>query len=183
MNRSVRADVYHMVPSSDDESRIVAELRRLKSQRSFRDLRIAMALQALQQTSSARIRNAAALALADMKAHDAKDSLVALLADSATKGARGTLLYALEQLGEAIPLSILIMIITDDSYEAREEALFFLAKGRFDCSSKELETVRAKLEALTTSTTDEERLQAVHRALDYLDQNPQLCERSADLKT
>ncbi len=167
MQRSARVDAPSR-SSPHDEGRLVEEMRTLRSQRTSRDLRTARALQVLEQTNSSRVRNAAALALADMKAHCAKETLVSLLAKPDTKGARGSLLYALEQLGEHVPLPILIQIIVDDTYEAREEALAFIITQRIECSTEEFVRSRAQLEATATSSTDAERLQAIRRALDYL---------------
>jgi hypothetical protein len=84
-----------------------------------------------------------------------------------TRGSRGSLLYALGQLGAAIPLPILAEIITDDSYEAREEALTFIRSNRVECSADEFATAKTALEAASTSG-DAETLQAVQRALKFL---------------
>jgi hypothetical protein len=48
-----------------DEGRLVAELRSLKSQRSRRAPRVAKGVEILEKTNSARVRNAAALVLAE----------------------------------------------------------------------------------------------------------------------
>jgi HEAT repeat protein len=121
----------------------------------------------LEHTNSARVRNAAALALVDLRAHDAKDALIDLLQRPGTRGARGTLLYALQQLGENVPLPILTEIIIDDSYEAREEALAFIISSHIECSAEEFARSRVRLEA-AASSADTDRLNAIHRALEYL---------------
>jgi HEAT repeat protein len=150
-----------------NETRLVEQLRGLKSQRSPRQTRVAMALQMLEQTNSSRVRNAAALALADLRALSAKDALVNLLTRPETTGSRGTLLYALEQLKVDVPLPILAEIILDESYEARDEALGLIAQQRIECSAEELEHARARLEAAHVQA-DDERSQAIRRALEYL---------------
>jgi HEAT repeat protein len=127
-------------------------------------------MQILEQTNSARVRNAAALALADLRAHNAKEALINLLTRPETQGARGTLLYALKQLGANIPLPILADIIADESYEAREEALGLIVQGRIECSTEEFARARAKLEAAHASA-DGERSEAIGRALEYLGTN------------
>jgi HEAT repeat protein len=152
------------------EDRLVEELRVLKSQRSRREPRVAKATQILEQTNSARVRNAAALALADLRAHSAKEALINLLTRPETRGSRGTLLYALEQLGADVPLSILVDIITKEPYEAREEALAAVARDRIECSAEEFARARATLEDAGASA-DEERSQAIRRALEYLRTN------------
>jgi hypothetical protein len=156
--------------SAGDESRLVAELRSLKSQRSPRQPRLAKALQILEQTNSARVWNAAAMALADLRAGGAKNALINLLTRPETQGSRGTLLYALEKLRADVPLTILAQIILDESYEAREEALSLIARGRIECSAEEFAGARARLDAARMSANDE-RSQAARRALEYLSVN------------
>jgi hypothetical protein len=150
-----------------DEGRLVEELRSLKSQRSPRQARIAKATQILEQTNSSRVRNAAALALTDMRAREAKDALINLLTRPDTIGSRGTLLYALEQLKADVPLPILAEIILNESYEARGEALGLISRDRIEYSAEEFARVRARLEAAHTSG-DNERSKAILRALQYL---------------
>jgi HEAT repeat protein len=124
-------------------------------------------MQILEQTNSSRVRNAAALALADLRDGSAKDALINLLTRPDTKGSRGTLLYALEQLGADVPLPVLADIIADDSYEAREEALALIARDCIEYSSVEIARARASLEAARASA-DTEHSQAIRRALEYL---------------
>jgi hypothetical protein len=167
MRHSVDANDLGADRSAGNESRLVEELRGLKGQRSPRQSRVAKAMQILEQTHSSRVRNAAALALADLRAHSAKYALINLLTRPDTAGSRGTLLYALEQLGADVPLAILADIIADESYEAREEALGLIVRGRIESSTEEFARTRAKLEAAHDSA-DDERSQAIERALEYL---------------
>jgi HEAT repeat protein len=167
MRHSVDANALGTERFSGKEGRLVDELRVLKSQRSRRGTRVAKAMQILEQTNSARVRNAAALALADLRALCAKEALINLLTQPETRGARGTLLYALEQLGADVPLAILADIIADESYEAREEALGLIEQGRIDGDTEEFAPSRARLEAAHASA-DGERSQAIGRALEYL---------------
>ncbi len=167
MKNSVPASSPQTAPSAADEGRLVAELRSLKGQRSPRSPRIARAVQVLEATSSPRVRNAAASALADLRARSAKDRLIDLLARPETRGSRGTLLYALEQLGANVPLPILAEIIADESYEAREEALGFIACNRIECSAEEFARSKEKLEG-AIAAADPDRIEAVQRALEYL---------------
>jgi|SRR5271169_3271574 len=167
MRHSADANALQSAPLSRDEGRLIEELKKLKSQRSPRRSRTAKALQILEQTNSSRVRNAAALALADLRDHSAKDALINLLTRPDTKGSRGTLLYALEQLGAEAPLPVLADIIANESYEAREEALAVIARDRSECSLEEMAGAQARLEAAGASA-DPERSQAIHRALEYL---------------
>lgn len=79
--------------NSGNENLLVEELRKIGSQKSRREARIAAVTRILKQTGSPRVRNAAALALADMRARDAADKLIDVLKRDDTKGYRGTLLY------------------------------------------------------------------------------------------
>jgi HEAT repeat protein len=167
MRHSADANALQSAPLSRDEGRLIEELKKLKNQRSPRRSRGAKALQILEQTNSSRVRNAAALALADLRKHSAKDALTNLLTRPDTKGSRGTLLYALEQLGAEAPLPVLADIIANESYEAREEALALIAHHRSECSPEEMAGAQARLEAADASA-DPERSQAILRALEYL---------------
>jgi hypothetical protein len=151
-----------------DEGRLVAELRSLKSQRSRRAPRVAKALEILEKTNSARVRNAAALALADLRTDAAKDRLIDLLSRPDTTGSRGSLLYALDRLGADVPLAVLAEIIVDDAYEAREEALTFIRSNRIECSAAECAHAKAVLEEAANASAEAERLRAIHEALDCL---------------
>jgi HEAT repeat protein len=153
--------------SIGDDNRTIADLRSLKSQRSSRAPRIARAIGILESATSSRVRNAAALALADLRAHDAKERLIDLLLRADTAGARGTLLFALEQLGADVPLPTLVRIIMEDAYEAREEALSFIETGRIEYTPEDLAHCENMLEG-ASAAADGERLQAFRRALRYL---------------
>jgi HEAT repeat protein len=167
MRQSVHVTTPQTALSAGDEGRLIAELRSLKSQRSRRGSRAAKAMQIIENTNSSRVRNAAALALADLRAANAKDVLIDLLTRSNTIGSRGTLLYALEQLGANVPLPVLADVISSESYEAREEAVAFIVSNRFECSADEFARSKAKLETAAVSA-DAERLQAIRRALGTL---------------
>ena len=161
-----RSDARHAT-SSEDEARLIKELRSLKSQRTRRQARVAKATRMAADTYSPRVRNAAALALADLQAASAKDVLIDLLRRPDTNASRGTLLYALDQLRAEMPVLILAEIVAEDSYEAREEALSFIASGRVEGSDEEFAHARSKLEA-AMAWADPERSQAIRRALGYL---------------
>jgi hypothetical protein len=121
----------------------------------------------LEQTNSSRVRNAAALALADLRAYGATDKLIDMLSRPDTRGSRGTLLYSLEQLRVDIPLPVLADIIINEPYEAMEEALAFIVSNRFECSADDFTRSKAELES-AASSSDTERPQAIRRALEYL---------------
>jgi HEAT repeat protein len=147
-----------------DEDQLVDELRKVSRQKPRR--RGGIVIRILEETNSPRVRNAAALALADMRMKRAKDKLIDVLKRPDTKGYRGTILYALDELGVNLPLSLLVDLLIQDTYEAREEALGFLGSGKIDCD-EDLNRLRQKLRA-SLQSADEERSHAVNTALQYL---------------
>lgn len=163
---SVVASAFEAALASGNESLLIEELRKASSQRSRRKARIALIGRILKQTDSPRVRNAAALALADMRAHSAEDVLIDALMRPDTKGYRGTLLYALGELDAALPISLLVDIIIEDSYEAQEEALNFIANGKFD-RDEDPHQSRYRLIAALTSAGGE-RSHSIGAALKYL---------------
>ena len=148
---------------SGDETRLAEELRNAGPDVAPKVIGI------LERTRSPRVRNAAALALADMRAAGARDSLIEALRNAETRGHRGTILYALDELGANLPLSLLIDIIVHDPYEAREEALGFLTSGRIDRDANPLQVERKLRLALRRG--DQERSHAVREALGYLSEH------------
>src|SRR5437899_2296939 len=81
---------------SGNEDQLVEELRKVPSQKTRRRTGASKVVRILEQTSSPRVRNAAALALADLRMTSAKDKLIEVLRRAETKGHRGTILYALD---------------------------------------------------------------------------------------
>lgn len=153
--------------SSDDEDKLVKELRQIKSKRSPRQLRIRKTLDVLKNATSSRVRNAAAIALADMNSVEAKRVLIDLLTQPATRNARGTLLYALDELGAKIPADVLVELILHDSYEARQEAVNLIEKGRSVWNGTSALQVAQKLE-VALSSPDEELQEAATRVVQYI---------------
>jgi HEAT repeat protein len=167
MKHHADGDTIETALFAGDESRLIEELRNLKSQRTPRQARAAKAMQIFEKTNSSRVRNAAALALTDLRAPGAKEALIGLLMRPETKGSRGTLLYALGELRADVPLPALLEIVLDESYEAREEALDLIRRGRIECSAGEFAGARVRLQAALASA-DSDLSQAIYRALEYL---------------
>lgn len=152
---------------SGDEDRLIRELRKVKSQKTRRALRASNVVRILRNAKSPRVRNAAAIALADMHAQNAKHVLIEMLANPVTKGSRGTLLYALRELRAVVPPKVLIEAVINDSYEASAEALGLLADQKLEWSSAELDQVKSKLRA-ALETAGRQRSNFASRALAYL---------------
>jgi hypothetical protein len=162
----VAADALEAAFASGNEDLLVEELRKVDSHKSRQEARITLVTRIPEQTASPRVRNAAALALADMRAQSAKDKLIDLLQRADTKGRRGTILYAIEQLDAIVPVSLLIDLVVEDVYEAQEEALNFMKRGQFECD-KDQSQLRCKLKA-ALAFADEERSYTINTALEYL---------------
>jgi DNA-binding protein HU-beta len=150
---------------SGDEDRLVEELRKVKSETSPHRERAEKVVGILKQTDSAHVRNAAALALADMNASQEASVLVQLLRDPKTRQSRGTLLYALQEMGKKVPLQILIGVILDSSYEAQQEALNLLVGG--DYKQTELNEVKRKLRS-SLDALNKEQAELIEEALKAL---------------
>lgn len=76
------------------------------------------------KTRSPVVRNAAAIALADLNADGVDELLIDLVKRRETRGANGSLLYALREMNAYVPLPVLIDIFAEDhTYEALEGAL------------------------------------------------------------
>jgi HEAT repeat protein len=116
----------------------------------------------LARAPSAHIRNAIAIALADLGSTAAATYLRKLLAQENTKGARGTLLYALEELGASIDLPLLVRVLVDDeSIEVWSECIRAIEDGRvaFDKATlpEQVKLLRDRAE-VATSKQHRERL-------------------------
>ena len=152
---------------SDDEERLVQALRRVKSLRSPRRTRELQVLDVLTTASSSRVRNAAALALADMRTKAAEQPLIDLLSRPDTMGARATLLYALQELGSVVPLRILVDFLVTEGYEASAEALNLIEKNATRYSNEARQEAVKKLRAALKAPTSQLR-QAAKLAIDCL---------------
>ena len=105
------------------------------------------------QTGLPLVRNAAAIALADLNAVGTGELLIELLKRKETRGANGTLLYALRQMNAFAPLPVLIEILTEDrTYEALEGALDLIANNAQRYSQEQKDEAVSRLRPLLTST-------------------------------
>jgi len=145
-----------------DEHLLVAQL--MKAKKAARRRHLSLILEILMTTHSPRLRNAAAIAVADLNSNDAKEVLIHLLIRKDTKKSRGTLLYALDEAGASIPIDILTQVITTSRYEAREEAVRFFEAGKIIWKPEQLKDSIRKLQRMTTSRNIE-RSQVAKRAL------------------
>jgi hypothetical protein len=156
---------------SADEDRLVQELHKVRSLRSSRRARERQVIEILRHTGSSKVRNAAALALADMRATDAAKELIQLLSSADTTGSRGTLLYALDELGGLVPLQTLTEIVLGEGYEAMAEALNLIDKNRSLYPDSQRRKAVRKLRA-AQKALDAERSNAAKLAIEYLQHAP-----------
>jgi hypothetical protein len=147
-----------------DEGVILAALKTAK--KSARRKYLNEILLILSNTHSARVRNVAAIAVADFRSENIKEALLDLLLRNDTRKSRGTLLYVLDEIGASIPIDILTRIIATSRYEAREEALAFLKSQKIDWNPQQLQRSIRKLERMTLSK-NVERSKAAERVLEF----------------
>lgn len=161
--RSVVADAAR---AGDEDARL-AVLDGLKDRAPAPDVLRDVA-EILWSTQSRRVRNTAALALADGGLAEMSEPIVATLRDERVAREAGTLLFALDELGGVLPLDAAAHIIAKGSYEARAEALFFFELGRIDRGGDE--TCRSTKATLTglLSGEDAEASEAAGLALGFL---------------
>jgi HEAT repeat protein len=143
----------HLMSSPNNEAKTVAAIeRRVRLGADVGQRRAILRL--AEATSSAKVRNAAALAMADLRIDGAGQVLLRLLGRDDTSGHRGTLLYALEELGEKVPLPMLSHLLLDGRYECREQALDLLGKEQVVYTATELIEAIGALRALAASDDD-----------------------------
>ena len=116
--------------ASADDRKIVDELRAI-AQAGHPPASIDLVKLAL-MTRSPQVRNEAALTLLALGHPRTAELMITLIARGDTRGARGTLLYVLAELGESVPVAVLVDIIIEDGYEAREEAVSLLRSSPFE---------------------------------------------------
>ena len=150
---------------SGDESRQVAALRSLSDGPNTARERVLPVLNILRHTESNLVRNAAAIALADMNAPEAIGVIIELLKRKEIES-KGTLLYALDELDALVPISILVDLILSGPYEPREEAVNLIEARRFEYDM-DPEQVESKLQP-TSLPPDAELREAAQRALEAL---------------
>ena len=120
------------------------------------------------KTRSPVVRNAAAIALADLGVDGTDELLIDLIKRGETRGANGTLLYALREMNAHVPLSVLIDILTEDrTYEALEGALDIIINNAARYGAEEKAEAISRIKPLLASTV-EHSLHTAKLAIKYL---------------
>lgn len=152
---------------SGDEDALVAILDGLKDRPSSSKVKSDVA-GILRTTKSRRVRNAAALTLADLGAKDMISQIIDVLRDPNVAEEAGTLLFALDELEASLPLDVIPGLIAKGSYEARAETLIFVKEGRVEPCDDEQENGAKLTLAMIASGEDSEAAEAAGLALTYL---------------
>jgi hypothetical protein len=153
--------------ASGNDARLVEEIKKIDSSSPLNQKTVSLIKKLARETNSSKVRNTAVLKLADLRAPRVKSILIGLLNRPDTKGSRGTILYALENLDAKLPLELLKQLIIEDNYETREEALNFIAQGNFDRSRYSIADARKALRTALASA-DPQRSHTINAALKYL---------------
>lgn len=85
-------------------------------------------LEVLGATSDASVRNSVAYALSAMRVPEAFEVVVDLLRQERTRGARGTLLYALRPFDCTSILPLLVDLVIEDAWESAREAAYLITE-------------------------------------------------------
>jgi hypothetical protein len=145
-------DLDAVIRSGDDDR--IAETLDVIGRGGASSAEIGRIIELAKHTRSPVVRNAAAIALADLNADGADAVLIDLIKRRETRGANGTLLYALREMNAYVPLPVLIDLITEDrTYEALEGALDIIADNAERYTEEEKVEALARLQPLLASTS------------------------------
>ena len=111
----------------------------------------------LRTTDSPNIRNAAALALADMGDQRSLPFLVSLISDPKTENCRGTLVHALQYFDCSGILPFLIDLVIDGNFEVSHEAFQAIENIDGEVDENEFETCLNKIEESVHLCQSEEK--------------------------
>jgi hypothetical protein len=146
-----RQTEFDAVIGSGDENRIVVALDAIGRSRASSAER-SLIMELARGTRSPQIRNAAAIALADLGVDGADQLIIDLIKRKELRGANGTLLYALREMNAYVPLPVLIDIITEDrTYEALEGVLDIIANNAAKYEAEEKAEAVFRIKPLLTS--------------------------------
>lgn len=150
-----------------DETSALAAVRSIRSEDADLGLTIGEIGIVLDRTRSNRVRNAAAVVLADRNAEGTAERLLALMTSPEIAKAAGTLLFALDELGGELTPEAFLNLIAHGSYEARAEALAFIAEDRVTVGNARSDRdLIEKLQGFATGSDPD----AAHAAFEALEQ-------------
>lgn len=163
-----KGDGASKVVSDDD---VIAALREPAFAAGDKPHVVALASWLLAETTSNRVRNAAAFFLADQIGAEARDHVLPLLKRPDLAQSTGSLLFALNEVGAKLPLDLLLQTMEHGSLEAQAEALTFMEEERIDpFTSEEGNVAKSRLAAMHRQTANAMLSEAAALALEYLDE-------------
>lgn len=109
----------------------------------------------LKNTEDKLLRNEIAIALSDIGNNEAVDPLIEILINSKTKGSRGTLLYALENLDYIAHIGTITSFIDDTSIEVSMQSFLLFELVADKLSYDEKEECRNIIESKLKNTENE----------------------------
>ena len=112
-------------------------------------------IELLKTTQNHLIRDAATLALRDLKDERAIKPLVSLIKDPKTARHRGTLVYALEVFDGAVILPFLVDLVMTGNFETRHEAFLAIESTFSVIDENVLQVCLKKVEDALAQTTGE----------------------------
>ena len=154
------------IPLTDQERTLIGMLDRFVEQGATEHERQQI-VDIAEKTDSSQVRNAAAIAMVDLHIEEADQVLIRLLRRPDTKGHRGTLLYALDELNASLPLPLVVSLLLEEKYEGREETLMIVGKRHVTGTVQELDTALSRLKPLAESA-DEYTAAVGERAVSWL---------------
>jgi hypothetical protein len=158
--------------SARDAGRVFASLDGAKPSADNGDLE-KLVIDQILMTEDAGLRNALAIAIAELKSKRGAEVIRNLLREQSTRGARGTLLYALAEMDEVIDLAIFADTIVNDSFEAAEECISALEDHRVArVSPASLKSTIGALEAAIRGAGSPERRESLEDAVRLLSSIP-----------
>lgn len=153
-NSSTTAELLQQLDSTDDGT--VADAARELASRNKASAAPRL-LELVRATDSPVVRNAAALALADLHEPQAFAVLVDLLGDQRTVKNRGTLLYALGEYDCSPILAFLIDLVIDGNFEVSRQALSLIHGIEKELEEGEGSACAARLRTALASASPERR--------------------------
>ena len=136
-------------------------------------------LSLLRGTQDPGIRNAAAIALADMRSNRVPEAIERLVLDPSTKGHRATLLYALEETGAPVSLRFVVDVLLGnigDNLHACEECFSILDQSPIVANAREKEEQLRRLRSCADGVEDVTRRELLDDAYDTIQRLPKTYE-------
>lgn len=149
-----KIDLLRQLQSSDP-SKVVVAARELASRQEMSAA--PPLLELLRTTNDVTVRNAAALALSDLKHPPAFDVLVNLIKDERTRGSRGTLLYAIGAFDCSSILPILIDFVIDGNFEVSRQAFSLIGEIEVEVDERTWNACASRVQNALMLAADERR--------------------------